>query len=229
MPRSTSLIDLDALPPDVARRVQWELDSAMRTYDRDRERAELLENASDAELIAAAQNEYPREAIGLSTWYRDVHPFQETVFNRQALWQKRRPVFLRGSPSSLVRIYCRSLNGSSANGWAIAVYWRALRMSRLTFMDHQEFEEWDRAISRKLQDRYRLTNTFNANTGITYREWQGYGDEVTRVIGGKITYLTRETLAHISALHAVIRKTDRLDEKARRAAAREIMMERLAA
>jgi hypothetical protein len=76
------LIDLDALPPDVRRRVEWELEAAMRNHDHDAWMRDKCQNASDAELIAAGEKEYPQAPIGLSTWYDRVWRFQETVFSR---------------------------------------------------------------------------------------------------------------------------------------------------
>lgn len=232
MPLSTSSIDLAALPADVARRVQWELAAALKAHDHDAWMRDKCENASDAELIAAGEKEYPAAPIGLSTWYHGVSLDQETIFHR--VTQGRRPVFMRGAKQVLIRRHCRSIGGSSPNGWAILVYWRALRMSRKTFFDFDEFEAWDTAIAHRLHAKYRLTNVFDSATGITYREWDGCNNldpdaEFPRIVGGKLVYLKRGCHSHLRSLSNIVRKLDKLDEAAKRELVRRSMMERLAA
>jgi len=227
---SASLIDLDALPPEVRRRVEYALSSAQSDYNARQRQKIALQSGSDAELLADAEREYPRAPMGLSTWYKSINRAQWTCYET---WQgNRRPVFMRGSKSVLIRMYCNTEGGSSPNGWATAVYWRAVRMSKRTILDYDDFEEFSRAITSKLRDKYHLTSAFWDSVGIRFAWWKigNYSaDTCQRLIGGRVVELTRDQLSHIRSLQAIIKKADRLDDEARRALVRQNMMERLAA
>jgi hypothetical protein len=222
---STSSIDLDALPPLVRRRVEYALETGLSDHQAHIARSEAIKSGDDARLIAEAEREYPGAPIGLSTWYRKVSPCQET---RYSIYNKKRPVFMRGGKQVLIRLYCRSNFGSSPNGWAAAVYWRALRMSRRTFMNHGEFETFSNSIIARLNKKYFLTYHFDSCVGVRYCDWDRTLEHI-RIIGGKLVYLTNEQKRHIEGLHAIVQRAERLDGEARKALVRQGMLERLAA
>ncbi len=228
MPRSASLIDLDALPAEVRRRVEYALQDALQARDHDAWMRDKCENASDADLIAAGEKEYPDAPMGLSTWYKSVALAQETVFCRVAQNNKRRPVFLRGSKQVLFRLYSLS-SSANANGWAIEVYWRALRMSRRTFLSFDEFQEWSDSVKHRLYAKYRLTSCFSNGIGMWASEWNPRSDteHAVRIVGGKRVYLPASSHKHLDALAKIVRKTETLERK--RELVRAQLMERLAA
>lgn len=218
MPQSTSLIDLDALPSEVAQRVKWTLVDASREYNRDAWAKGVCESGTDAEIIAAGEKEYPRAPIGLSTWYERVWITQETVFTPVS--QDRRPVFMKGAKNVLIRTYCLTAGGDSPNGWAAKVFWRAVRMAKITALSRDEFREATDAIYRKLHTKYYLTCPFDRNTG-----WDVWGGPI--LIGGQRSYLEGEQLRHVRALSAIAKKAETLEKK--REMVRQQLMERLAA
>jgi len=228
LPQSASLIDLDALPAEVRWCVESALQDALRTRDHDAWMRDKCENASDAELIAAGEKEYPGAPMGVSTWYKSVTLVQETIFCRVAQNDKRRPVFLRGSRNVLHRLYSLS-NSANANGWAVEVYWRALRMSRRTFLSFDEFQEWSDNIKARLHRKYRLTSSFDKSTGFWFADWHPRDNDSTalRVVGGKRVYLPASSHKHLDALAKIVRKTETLERK--RELVRAQLMERLAA
>ena len=227
MPRSASLIDLDALPAEVRWQVECALDSAQRAYNHDAWMRDRCQNTTDAELIAAGEKEYPEAPMGLSTWYKSVALAQETIFCRVSQ-TARRPVFMRGSRNVLHRLYSLS-NSANANGWAIEVYWRALRMSRRTFLSFDEFQEWSDNVKACLHRKYRLTSSFCNGVGIWARDWNPRSDEesAVRIVGGKRVYLPASSHKHLDALAKIVRKTETLERK--RELVRAQLMERLAA
>lgn len=213
------MIDLDALPARVAQRVKWALDDALREYDRDAWMKHVCESGTDAEVIAAGEKEYPRAPIGLSTWYDRIWRTQETVFCR-ASCTGRRPVFMRGGKQVLIHAYCLSEGGSSPNGWAAHVFWRAVRMAKITALDREEFRKSTEFIYQKLRAKYRLTSPFYRNAGRDV--WGG-----PILIGGQRSYLEGEQLRHVRALSAIAKKAETLEKK--REMVRQQLMERLAA
>lgn len=218
MPQSTSLIDLDALPAEVRWRVEWALNDALREYDRAAWAKGVCENGTDAEVIAAGEREYPSAPIGLSTWYERVWNVQETVFAPAS--QSRRPVFMKGAKNVLIRAHCLTAGGDSPNGWAVKVFWRAVRMARITALTRDEFKDATYAIYRKLHAKYYLTGPFDRNTG-----WDVWGGPI--LIGGQRSYLEGEQLRHVRALSSIAKKAETLDKK--REMVRRQLMERLAA
>lgn len=220
------MIDLDALPAAVRSRVEFAIKSAMHDHTRDAEMLTLCQTGTDAELIAACEAEYPGAPIGLSTWYSRVGTYQETIFNRVAHWAGRRPVFMRGARQIRIASHCLSSSGFSANGWAIAVFWRAVRMMRETQLDWYSWHLTEGHIIRKLSERYRLTRSFFDAVQTTRQMWN-WQDYHARIIGGRRVFLTDDQLRHIEALNAIARKADTLEQ--RRELVRRNMMERLAA
>lgn len=217
--QSASLIDMEALPPSVRSYVEYALAEAMERHERSQLREKAAE-FSDQQKLEIAQREFPDAPIGLSTWYKQVLWCQETgIFG----FNGTRPVFLRGSREVRIRLNSLS-NHCSANGWAINVFWRAIRKSKLTALDYEEFEAAANQIRHKLRKRYRLTHAFDDQVTI----WARCFREMA-VIGGKKVYLSEGQLQHIRALRKIIVKADRLDEKMRRALVRQQMQERLAA
>jgi len=227
--QSASLIDLDALSPE-------ELRAAILAVSEIRKREETRSNwqraiseETDEAIIARAQERYPDAPITLANRYQSVHRSQEIGgICGAVMGEDRRPVFMRGAAEVLIRRYCYTGGGSSPNGWAIAVYWRCIRMSRKTFMSHDAFEEFSNGIRDRLRQRYRLTSVFEYGTGLDWRAWNDR-DYRARIIGGKLVRLTDEQCRHIEALQAIIGRTEKLDQQARRALVASSMYERLAA
>lgn len=217
MPQSTSLIDLDALPAEVAQRVRWVLDEARGDFDRDVWMKAVCETGTDAEIIAAGEKEYPSAPIGLSTWYSEPWLEQRTIFNR--VHAARYPVFMRGGRNVLIRRHCRTVGGSSPNGWAIMVFWRAVRIAKITALSPEEFRAATAPIYEKLHAKYYLTAAFER--GVCWDVWGG-----PNMIGGQVTWLEGEPLRHVRALSAIAKKTETLDRK--REMVRQQLMERLA-
>lgn len=214
-----SLIDLDALPGEVRWRVEAALESANQSYCLDRQMAAACNSASDRELIAFAEREYPDALIGLSTWYKTIDICQETIFNRIAHNGTRRPVFMRGSREVRIRRHCLTCGGGGANGWAARVFWRAVRMAKITALDRVEFEDATRGIRDKLHKRYYLTTPFERNIG-----WDVWGGP--NVIGGNVSFLDESQVSHIKKLRNIASRFDDLDK--RRNAVKTLLMERLA-
>ena len=218
--QSTSLIDLSALPHEVAERVRYAMVSAMDAHSHDGWMRQMCQDASNECLIAAGEKEYPNAPIGLSIWYDHVDLVQETVFNRVAHNGARRPVFMRGAKNILIRKYCLSKGGDSPNGWAARVFWRAVRMAKITSLDQNDFRETTRPIYDRLCKKYYLTAPFDRNVG-----WDVWGGPM--LVGGRRSFLEYDQIAHIKSLKRIAARFDSLDKK--RAAIKTALFERLAA
>ena len=181
---------------------------------------DLLRNGTDKDIIAAAQSKYERAPITLADRYDRVRWDQETGFG---LGHARRPVFMNGARELLIRRRCNTPGGSSPNGWASDVLARAVRMSKATILDGDEYASFIEPLIWKMHDRYRLTSAFN---DLRYHVGGGWSRD-TVLIGGRFVELSGSELSNVKALHAIIRKTNKLDQ--RRDMARRHMNERLAA
>ena len=96
-------------------------------------------------------------------------------------------------------------------------------------MSFDEWDEFSKRLQWKIAKRYpRTTNAFHGRVGIDWRSWADK-ECTTRVIGGKVVYLTSEQCRHIESLYSIIRRSEHLGKQARKAIVRDAMMERLAA
>lgn len=220
MARSASLIDLAALPDDVRWRIEDALSRAMSDHSHDAWMRQICAEGTDAEVIAAGEKEYRDAPIGLSTWYPTVWRLQETCFSRVAHNGQRRPVFMRGAVGVLIRRYCLTEGGESPNGWAARVFWRAVRMAKITALDKAEFRDATAPIRDALCHRYNLTAPFDRNTG-----WDIWGGP--DLIGGNRSYLREDQRIHIKALHNIAKRSESLERK--RELVRHQLRERLSA
>lgn len=200
--------------------IEFAIKKAQIDYDRDQWMRDVCRNGSDAELIAAGEKEYPDAPIGLSTWYPRVSIEQETVFARVARNGARRPVFMRGGLNVIIRRKCFTANGTSPNGWASEVFWRAVRIAKITALDRDDYQTATGAIYDALKSKYYLTSVFDRHVGRDV--WGG-----PILIGGKPAFLNNDQLMHIRALARIASKAETLHQL--REQVRQQLMERLAA
>lgn len=207
--QSASLIDLAAMPESVRNRVLWALERAQSDYSLECRMREACRSYSDADLMAFAEREYPGAPIGLSTWYDCIDSAQETIFNRVAHNAERRPVFLRGSRGVRVVNNCASKTGRSPNGWAAKVFWRAVRIARVTALSHAEFMEKTGAFAKRLAARYPVTwHYWNE----TRQEGLCWWPE-TAVIGGQMVRLSLDESRRVEQINRLVKKAERLEQK----------------
>ena len=220
LPQSASLIDLDALHPEVAVEVRRAMEYAISRLSRDEWMRHVCISGTDAELIAAGEKEYPGAPIGVSSWYDCVRLEQDTIFNRVSYNNDRRPVFMRGGKQVLIRRHCLSNTGSSPNGWAVRVFWRCVRIAKITSLNNDEFRAATRHIYERLCKKYYLTTPFDRNVG-----WDVYGSAT--LVGGKKAYLNDYQITHIKALKRIASRVETLEKK--RELVKAALLERLAA
>lgn len=182
------------------------MDAALTSHNHDAWMAEVCANGSDAELIAAGAKEYPGAPIGLSTWYDRLGTAQETIFNRVAHNRTRRPVFMRGAKQVLIRTHGLGSASTSANGWAIDVFWRAVRRMKLTALDHETFDKAADPIRARLRQKYYLTAPFDKATNCIYAGF----NECLFVVGGERVFMRSEIAKQVSAFNSIIRKGDKI-------------------
>lgn len=230
MAQSASLIDISSLP-DWAKRAVLDTVERVRSGSTVCARNQSILNMDERSILAWAEDEYPGVPMGLSSWYSEVATWQETALTRSTGLVKTRPVFMRGAKECRVMRNALSLGSSSANGWAALVFWRALKMSRRTFLDYDEFQDFSEQIKAALRRRYRLTLAFDDRTTVSFKDWYFPQSEreFIRIVGGRKVFLTPNAVQHITSLHAIVRKAERLDDQVRRALVKASMLERLAA
>lgn len=207
--QSASLIDLAAMPESVRNRVLWALERAQSDYSLECRMREACRSYSDADLMAFAEREYPGAPIGLSTWYDCIDSAQETIFNRVAHNAERRPVFLRGSRGVRVVNNCASKTGRSPNGWAAKVFWRAVRIARVTALSHAEFMEKTGAFAKRLAARYPVTWHYWNETRQAVLCWW----PETAVIGGQMVWLSLDESRRVEQINRLVKKAERLEQK----------------
>lgn len=222
--RSLTEINLSALDDAtfVAMQESMERERWRRKMAQDEADAIFWNTASDAEIIKRAEAEYPDAPIGLAGWYSETWYEQHKLhMNHMVKDRSRAPVFMKGAKWVLIAHYSNSGRGS-ANGWAEDVFWRFVRMKKITALDADDFSEKTDWIYRALHKKYHLSHHFDDR--LNRGHW-GF----TPVIGGKKASLQPGQIQHIKALLDIIKKTERLDVAMRRALVKQSMMERLAA
>jgi len=196
--------------------------------------AHLTTFGTDEEIISEAQKRYGHHGpITLyNRYYKDGGSHHLSWSELGPEWHRagvdpcRRPVLMQGSKS--IRIRKHSLGwykNDCANGWAMEVLERALRIFKITAMDYDECREKVMPIAYRLADRHYVTNWFtdNARTMVTNNQ----GEYGVYLVAGRLAWLSKSEAQNIKALRRIVAKCDTLEE--RRAAAIEHMKKRLAA
>jgi hypothetical protein len=224
--QSHSLIDLSLLTYEQAVNMQIAYDNFLRL---NKEIASVChEEMSDEDIINHARNRvFPpgsrNVGVTLATSYKSVSYYQELKI--PGFDGARRPVLMRGSRMYLIWKNRLSDSSVSPNGWAIKVFWRAIRMSRLSFFDADAFDKFAFRIKYRLHSKYNLTSTFTWECDVA----KEIRNQEIAIIGGKIKFINPSERTHLIALYQIVKKIDRLDRNARKAAVRDVMAMRLAA
>lgn len=224
--QSASLIDLATLPPDVRSNIEWTIRLAEEKQASDRKWDALLRDGTDAEIMAAAEVEFePGTPITLADRYDHV-PLHCEVRGLWTRYHPRRPVIQRGAKWARIAAHGYT-HHLSANGYCVALFYRAIRLSKRTILDDDEYQEFARSLREKILSRYRTTSTFDKYTSehVGKRNW-GSGEHYA-LIGGKFVTLNCSEWENIRALNNIIKKTDKLDRRI--ASARAHFRERMAA
>ena len=210
--QSASLIDLATLTPEVRSQIEWTIRRAEEKEATDRKWDALLRDGSDEEIIAAAEAEFdPGCPITLADRYDHVPLYCEV----RGLWTRyhpRRPVIQRGAKWARIAAHGYS-ERLCANGWCVDVFHRAIRMSKRTILDSAEYAAFANNLRKRLCDRYRTTSVFDDRIRHRVGESNWRRTEHWLLIGGKFVILDRSEMHNVSALHAIIKKTDRLDKR----------------
>lgn len=168
----------------------------------------LCDQGSDADIIEAAVAEIGSPAVVLAETYEYIHPRQEIV-----AWavrgHPRRPVLMRGSRASRIGRFALSEGSTSANGWAVALFERFLRLARVNAFDFEEYQAQTRSIGDALRQRFALTSAFGHYTNGWFVGWR-HGEVM---LAGKWRNFSASELANIKALRAIIAKTDKLEAR----------------
>lgn len=209
-----SLIDFDSLTSEEINACARLVDDIRKASDENHRWLNLLDHGTDEDIVTAARaahydpdGEVP---ITLANRYIRVDRIQEMWGLHKLGEHPRRPVYLKGSKE--VRIYNHKLssNGSvSPNGWASLVMARAIRMSKATFLDRDEYEDFRIKIAAKLRDRYFLTKGFRC---LSYHVRGGFAPNMV-LIKGRFHDLTPSEIDNLKALYSIIKKTDKLEDR----------------
>lgn len=226
---STLQTELEGLPPDLIedalRHACWRAAELRRRE----EWKALISTGSEAEIIEAAQEYSGGHAVALAKAYRRVDVWQEIVAWADHL-SPRRPVFMKGAKDCLIKAYGNSSH-FSANGLAESVLKRWLRLKKVTAFTWSEFDEAVGGVVGQLHKRYHLTHHFGK--GIAYPPGTGpysplhAGERALAYIGGKPAFLSASERSNLQALHKIITKTQKLEDRV--SAAKLHWRERMAA
>jgi hypothetical protein len=209
-----SLIDFDNLTSEEINACARLVDDIRKANIKASRWRDLLDHGTDEDIVTAARDAHYNPAgevpITLANRYIRVDPIQEMWGVHKLGEHPRRPVYLKGSKN--VRIYNHKLssNGSvSPNGWASLVMARAIRMSKATFLEQDEYEDFRGKIQGKLHSRYHLTSKFRC---LSYKVRGGYTPNMV-LIKGRFHDLTPSEIDNLKVLYSIIKRTDKLDER----------------
>jgi hypothetical protein len=176
----------------------------------------LLENGTDEEIIAAGQEIARAPIVVLASTYKwaDIHPRQELLrgVGLSVYSHPRRPVAMRGAKRCWVN--SKSLSHcASANGAAIDVFRRYIRVAKLTCFTTKEYRELTDDIQVAIAQKMR---GYGSITGVFYdyvsHRWAGV-EEAPYLNGRQVEGLSASELANLKGMYAIIKKTDSLEER----------------
>jgi hypothetical protein len=167
--------------------------------------AELLAHGTREEIIAFAERrDFERRPMGLAsdyrrvTWEQDIWAFEGS--------DPRRPVIMAGSLNAMYRKWGRSPDHVSANGFATRLFFRFIRSKKWTELDAETSTR--RAIKLRIAIEERHSTSYHFDQYVS-----SLASEGDRFIGGKLVRLTPTQLAYLGALHSIVRKTERLEDR----------------
>lgn len=209
--------DLSSLSSESQRRIAWAIEEA-QCRERDEQKwTTLCDDASDAEIIEEARKCVisPNAAITLANRYSHVHAYQEIVA-MHVHRHPRRPVAMKGGMHCMISRFGKSW-AHCANGLAEHALDRYIRMSKLTAFDGRECDDALASFIARLRKKHHLTHHFSAR-GLPYND-RFSEDSFPAFVNGNLVFLSKSERAKIKALRAIIRKTENLDQRKRRAIA----------
>ena len=198
------------------RDILWDVRKHKRRAAEEAHWFNLLENGTDEEIIAAGQEIARAPIVVLASTYKctDIHPRQELLRGAglSVYSHPRRPVAMRGAKRCWVNSKALS-HCESANGAAIDVFQRYIRMAKLTCFTTKEYYELTDDIqvdvARKMRGYGSITSVFYDY--VSHR-WGGV-EEAPYLNGRQVEGLSDSELANLKGMYAIIKKTDSLEER----------------
>lgn len=177
---------------------------------------DLLTHGTDEEIIAAGEKVAGQPVVVLASTYESgsIHPRQELLIGEglRVYRHPRRPVALRGA----VRCWIgsKALSGCySANGAAIEMFERYLRMSKFTCFTTKDYHTQTDGIAMRIASRMRgrgsITSTFYNH--VSHR-WGGVEQE-PYINGRQVWGLSPSEIGNLRAMYAIIKRTTSLEER----------------
>ena len=182
---------------------------------------------TDSEIIAAGEAKYVGFVpITLANRYDWVPSYCE-IRNNGFEGAERRPVLMRGSVGAMIACYSLTPGLNSANGYVAALFMRALKMSRSTFLTYEEYDQFEHRFFKKIREKYRTTGHIWGHVPQFHKYNDTKNSRKAAIVGGKLVSLRESEYKNVRALRDIIKKTERLDERRKLVLAH--MHERLAA
>ena len=167
----SSSIDLSEFPADLAGDITHMINRYERRKEQEAAWQHVLDNGTEAEIMEKVMPDiHPDTPMILAC---DCPPNDNERYSRvreivpyEFQSHPRRPVAMRGG--RLVRYwkYRLSTGSINPNGWAIRVFKRALRMSKVTLLDQREIYDYtDKLVKRIASKHPAVTATFGEYCG----------------------------------------------------------------
>lgn len=209
-------LDEEGVTEDTLQNILWDVRRRKQRAAEEAHWFNLLENGTDEEIIAAGQEIARAPIIVLASTYKwnDIHPRQELLRGTgvSVYSHPRRPVAMRGAKRCWVG--SKSLSPcASANGAAINVFQRYIRMAKLTCFTTKEYNELTDdiqvAVARKMRGYGSITSVFYDY--VSHR-W-GDIEKAPYLNGRQVWGLSDSELANLRGMYAIIKKSDSLEER----------------
>ena len=121
-----------------------------------------------------------------------------------------RPVFMRGAMEIIISRHALSAS-ENANGWALLIIERYLRITKYTSFDREESLKKIDSLRRAMSKRYSLTYHINDHLIELYVD---YRDAFNRIwLFGKRIYVTDHQFSYLKKLHGIIKKFDKIEDR----------------
>jgi hypothetical protein len=172
---------------------------------------DLLQHGSDEDIVAAGEALAGVPIVVLASTYERIHPWQELLFDApfEARRHPRRPVAMRGAKGCWVAAHRLSHKTGSANGAAIAVMRRMVRMFKLTYLNVWEFDE----LTIQLRNSISASMQAYGGTSHTFYNFAERMGSIITVSGKPAVGLSTEDIITLDKLDKLVKNIDRLEAK----------------
>jgi hypothetical protein len=206
--------DFTALPADLVRHLEGIIERHESKQSDLRSWQDLLDNGTDEEIMCKAQKVCGTKApITFARNYSEViTSYARSIVPSEFYNHPRRPVIMKGALEVAYVKHRLSTGALSPNGYAFAVYNRALRMSKKTLTCKSEISDFVHAIVSKISKKHNVSYVFQS-TYAPFNLCDSRSGERLILMKGRWVFLPYEQFKNVEMFQNIIRKAEKLEDR----------------